>query len=122
MMSVAAGDDDPNAARFEEDRAVLARVPDARGRSIEVLEGPVNAWAEIDGVGRVVIPYLNCYVVNGGVIVPVGGIPEDDAALEVLGKAFPDREVVGVPAALISHGGGGPHCITQQIPAGSFVS
>ena len=122
MVSVAAGDADPNAARFEEDRAVLGKVVDRRGRSIEVLDGPVNAWAEIDGVGRVVIPYLNFYVVNGGVIVPVGGVPEDEAALEVVGKAFPDREVVGVAAALISHGGGGPHCITQQIPAGSFVS
>ena len=122
MVSVAAGDADPNAARFEEDRAVLAQVVDSRGRSIEVLDGPVNAWAEVDGVGRVVIPYLNFYVVNGGVIVPVGGVPQDDAALEVIGKAFPDCEVVGVPAALISHGGGGPHCITQQVPAGSFVS
>jgi agmatine deiminase len=122
MMSVAAGDDDPNAARFDEDRAVLSRLPDAGGRTIDVLDGPVNAWAEVDGVGRVVIPYLNFYVVNRGVIVPVGGVPEDEAALEVVGKVFPDREVVGVPAALISHGGGGPHCITQQVPAGSFVS
>ena len=122
MMSVAAGDDDPNVARFEEDRAVLAKVSDSRSRPIDVLDGPVNGWAEIDGVGRVVIPYLNFYFVNGGVIVPIGGIPEDDAALEIIGKAFPDREVVGVPAALISHGGGGPHCITQQVPAGSFVS
>jgi agmatine deiminase len=122
MVSVAAGGDDPNAERFGEDRAVLARAKDSRGRSIEVLDGPVNAWAEVESVGRVVIPYLNFYVVNGGVVVPIGGVPEDEAALEVVGKAFPDREVVGVPAALISHGGGGPHCITQQIPAGSFVS
>jgi agmatine deiminase len=122
MVSAAAGADDPNAARFEEDRAVFARSQDSRGRSIEVLDGPVNAWVEVEGVGRVVIPYLNFYVVNGGVIVPVGGIPEDDAALEVIGEAFPDREAIGVPAALISHGGGGPHCITQQVPAGSFVS
>jgi agmatine deiminase len=122
MISVAAGEEDPNAARFEEDRAVLAEASDAGGRSFEVLDGPVNAWAEIDGLGRVVIPYLNSYLVNGGVIVPVGGIPEDEAALEIIGKALPDREAVGVPAPLISHGGGGPHCITQQIPAGSFVS
>jgi agmatine deiminase len=122
MVSVAAGDDDPNAARFGEDREVLARAKDSRGRSIEVLDGPVNAWAEVADVGRVVLPYLNFYVVNGGVIVPVGGVPEDEAALEVVGKAFPDREAIGVPSALISHGGGGPHCITQQIPAGSFVS
>jgi agmatine deiminase len=61
MVSVAAGDDDPNAARFEEDRAVLAQASDSHGRSIEVMDGPVNAWAEVDGVGRVVIPYLNFY-------------------------------------------------------------
>jgi agmatine deiminase len=122
MMSVAAGDGDPNAGRFAEDRRVLAGIPDARGRTIEVLDGPVNAWAEVDGVGRIVIPYLNLYVVNGGVIVPVGGVPEDDDALDVVGKAFPDREVVGVAAGLISHGGGGPHCITQQVPAGTLVS
>ena len=71
MVSVAAGDDDPNAARFEEDRAVFVRSQDSRGRSIEVLDGPVNAWVEVEGVGRVVIPYLNFYVVNGGVIIPV---------------------------------------------------
>jgi agmatine deiminase len=35
--------------------------------------------------------------------------------------SYPDREVVGVPGALISFGGGGPHCITQQVPAGTLV-
>jgi agmatine deiminase len=122
MMSVAAGDDDPNAPRFDEDRAVLARTSDARGRRIEVVDGPMNAWTDVEGVGRVVIPYLNFYLVNGGVVVPVGDVPGDEAALENVAKAYPDREVVGVPAGLISHGGGGPHCITQQVPAGSFVS
>jgi len=27
-----------------------------------------------------------------------------------------------VPGAIVSFGGGGPHCITQQVPAGTFVS
>jgi agmatine deiminase len=65
---------------------------------------------------------MNHYLANGAVIVPVGDIPEDDRALELLAKAYPDREVVGVPGVLISFGGGGPHCITQQVPAGTFVS
>jgi agmatine deiminase len=55
------------------------------------------------------------------VIVPVGDIPGDAVALDLLSKAYPDREVVGVPGAMISFGGGEPHCITQQVPAGSFV-
>jgi agmatine deiminase len=122
MLAVAAGHDDPNAPRFDEDRAILEGAKDARGRSFEVRDGPVNGWAELEGIGPIVIPYMNHYLANGAVIVPVGDIPEDDPALELLAKAYPDREVVGVPGALISFGGGGPHCITQQVPAGTFVS
>lgn len=51
-------------------------------------------------------------------VVPVDGAPADEHALAQLAAAYPDREVVGVPGATIQFGGGGPHCITQQIPAG----
>jgi agmatine deiminase len=122
MLSVAAGDDDPNATRFGEDRLVLRAARDARDREIEVIDGPVNGWADPEGLGPIVIPYMNHYLANGAVIVPVGDIPEDEAALELLSKAYPDREIVGVPGAIVSFGGGGPHCITQQVPAGMFVS
>lgn len=122
MLSVAAGDGDPNAPRFDEDRKLLERVRDARHRRMEVVDGPVNAWVDLEGVGPTVIPYLNHYLANGVVIVPVGDVPGDEAALDLLSKAYPGREVIGVPGALISFGGGGPHCITQQVPAGAFVN
>jgi agmatine deiminase len=62
------------------------------------------------------IPYLNHYLPAGGVVVPVGDPRTDDAALARLAEIYPDREIVGVPGGLLSYGGGGPHCITQQIP------
>jgi agmatine deiminase len=40
----------------------------------------------------------------------------DDEAGEILRRCFPEREVVGVPAREILLGGGGVHCITQQVP------
>jgi agmatine deiminase len=40
----------------------------------------------------------------------------DEEALERIAAAFPGREVVGVPGLVIAYGGGGPHCITQQVP------
>jgi agmatine deiminase len=113
---------DPDTPRGDRNAAVLAATRDATGRSLDVREVPITGSVDVAGYGPVAIPYLNFYLVNGGVIVPVGRIPADEEALALIGSAFPDREVVGVPGEIISLGGGGPHCITQQIPDGPFVS
>ena len=73
-------------------------------------------FIEIDGE-VVAVPYLNLYVCNGGVVVPVCGHPADDEMLGLIAAEFPGREVVAVPGATLALGGGGPHCITQQVPA-----
>ena len=112
----------PDTSRGRANAERLAAERDARGRSFEVIEVPVTATAQVEGYGPVPIPYLNLYLVNGGVIVPTGGVPQDGEALELIRSAFPDREVVPVPGAILSFGGGGPHCITQQIPDGRFVA
>jgi agmatine deiminase len=53
------------------------------------------------------------------VVIPVAGLDPDmdEQALAVIAAAYPGREVVGVPGLVIAYGGGGPHCITQQVPA-----
>jgi agmatine deiminase len=60
--------------------------------------------------------YINFYIANGGIIVPVFDDPADRDALEALERAFPDRVVVPVPGIDIVRGGGCIHCITQQEP------
>ena len=83
---------------------------------IEVVDFPLLAHGEVAGE-TVMHSYLNLYVCNDAAIVPLAGAPEDDEALERIAAAFgPDREIVGVPALTIASGGGGPHCITQQLP------
>ena len=54
-------------------------------------------------------------------IVPVAETDEAaaGAALAAVAAALPGREVVGVPGSALAYGGGGVHCITQQVPAGS---
>ena len=94
---------------------LLASVHDAAGRHIRVEAVSPQGYATIDGE-EYDIPYLNHYLPAGGVVVPVGDPRTDEAALARLAEIYPDREIVGVPGALLSYGGGGPHCITQQIP------
>jgi len=89
---------------------------DAAGRPLEVIEVPVLPFT-VYGGERVVVPYLNFSLVNGGVIVPTCGHRADTEMLAVIADQFPGREVVGIDVgAVLAHGGGGIHCITQQMP------
>ena len=106
--------DDPDDEDHGYGRANLERLRetrDARGRVIEAIPLPGANGANA---------YANCYVANGAVIAPTVGCDMDAEGIARLERAFPDREVIGLPAATIAFGGGGPHCITQQVPeAGS---
>lgn len=101
---------DPDHASGRENARRLGAATDARGRAFEVIP------FETTPPGTV--PYLNVYLPNGGAIVPVADRPEDAEALERISKLFPEREVVAVPGGCLTYGGGGPHCITQQLPRG----
>jgi agmatine deiminase len=112
--------DDERDENFEPARENLRRladVTDARGRRLEVMALGTTGRGKA-GKDLVELPYANFYLANGAVIVPVGGTPSDEAALARLAEVFPGREIAAVPGAVLSYGGGGPHCITQQMPVG----
>jgi len=111
----------------------LEGMTDARGRSLEVhklpMPGPLVLTEEqAHGVDRVQgsvprVPgerlagsYVNFYIANERVVMPLLDERTDDEALEIIAGLFPGREVVGVPGLEILLGGGNVHCITQQVP------
>ncbi|MGH2973688.1 MAG: agmatine deiminase family protein [Solirubrobacterales bacterium] len=110
----------PDHERMQANLAVLGASRDARGRPFDVVEIPQYAPGEVDGQA-VSVPYLNVYFANGALIVPVGGHANDDQVLALMAEVAPGRDVIGVPAAAIAFGGGGPHCVTQQVPAEEFA-
>jgi agmatine deiminase len=60
--------------------------------------------------------YVNFYLANGAVILPLLDACTDGTARRVLRRLFPRRRIIGVPAREILLGGGDLHCITQQQP------
>jgi agmatine deiminase len=102
--------DNPN---FDSCQENLARLQ-AAGTS--VVEMPYLPYVEVAGE-QVAASYMNLYICNGAVIVPVTGAQTDTQALAIIGGEFPGREIVPVAGAVIAYGGGGPHCITQQVPS-----
>ena len=108
------GCDDKNEADFVRCAANIA-VAKSAGLNVRVI--PVLPYVVTDGV-RAAVPYLNFYICNDAVIVPVCGDDADSEMLALLGEYIPDRDIIGLEIGqILAHGGGGIHCITQQVPA-----
>ena len=110
VLLQAAPPESPDHESMEENRRRL----EAAGLTVRRLD--VLPHVEVEGQ-RVAVSHMNFYVCNGAVVVPLAGVGTDEHALAVIGDAYPGRELVGVPGAVLAYGGGGPHCITQQVPA-----
>ncbi|MFM7068498.1 MAG: agmatine/peptidylarginine deiminase, partial [Actinomycetes bacterium] len=113
------GCDDPDEEdhhRMRANAGAIATATDADGTPLSAVEVPVLPFVDL-GDERLVVPYLNLYLCNGGAVVPVSGHPADADVLGLIAEQLPGRQVVAVPAIAIAFGGGGPHCITQQVPA-----
>ena len=107
---------------------------DARGRKLQVHKLPaprplLMSAKEAAGIitrqgtrprragARLAASYVNFYVANGGIVMPLLDARTDRLAAARLKRLFPERRVVGVPTREILLGGGNIHCITQQVPA-----
>nr|WP_225444566.1 agmatine deiminase family protein [Pseudomarimonas arenosa] len=97
--------------------AQLAALRNAEGQPYELLEMP---WAApiYDESRRLAASYANYLIVNGAVLYPSYGDPADRAAADVLAKAYPGRDIVGVPCRPLIWQNGSLHCITMQLPQG----
>jgi agmatine deiminase len=112
-----AGPDDPNREALEQLLTDLRAATDARGRPLEVVTVP-SPGAVLDEDGELLAAsYVNFYIANGTVCVPVYDLPADEVVLSTLQSLFPTRRIVPVPARTILTGGGAMHCITQQEPS-----
>ena len=65
--------------------------------------------------------YVNYYVANDAVLVPVYNDPNDSSALSIIQTLYPSKTIVGIDCSNMFYEGGMVHCVTQQQPI-SLVS
>ena len=115
--------DDPNDEHYA---ALLAmetelqafRTQEGRPYMLVPLPWPDACYAE-DG-HRLPATYANFLIINGAVLVPAYGVPQDEAARVAVSSCFPGRETIGVNCRPLIEQHGSLHCITMQYPKGVF--
>ncbi len=85
------------------------------GRPLNIIELPMPDGVYCEGE-RLPASYANFYIANKSVIVPTYRCANDEVALEIIQKCFPDRKVVGIDSTDIIWGLGSFHCLSQQEP------
>lgn len=112
---------------------ILSQENDAQGRKLKIHKicqpGPLfisegeskgfdvmeNAKARKSG-DRLAGSYINFYMPNNGIVMPLFDDPYDQAAIETMQNIFPKRKIIGIYSREILLGGGNIHCMTQQQP------
>jgi agmatine deiminase len=111
-------EDDPldeNYAALQENYRILKGSSDQDGNPLRVIRMPMPG--RVGDEQRYPASYMNFYIGNGVVLVPVFGHVHDQVALALLGELFPERRIVGIDCNAMVAGMGAIHCISQQQPS-----
>jgi len=105
-----ASTDDPNGQAYADAAEALL--------DADLLVTAIPSPGRVERDGELVpASYMNFYIGNAAVVVPLYGAANDGAAVEAIGQLFPDRRTIGLRADHVLTGGGSFHCISQQVPA-----
>ncbi|MEZ4992231.1 MAG: agmatine deiminase family protein [Saprospiraceae bacterium] len=88
----------------------------SEGKPYKLIPLPWPESCLADDGHRLPATYANFLIINGAVLVPVYAVRQDEDALRILKKCFPDREIIGINCSALIEQHGSLHCITMQYP------
>ncbi len=107
---------DYNHRPLKENIEILKKVRLENGKQLNIIEIPMPGKIYYKDQ-RLPASYANFYISNAAVVVPTYRCKQDEIALGILQKCFPDRLVIGIDSVEIIWGLGSWHCLSQQEPA-----
>ncbi|MDR0995975.1 MAG: agmatine deiminase family protein [Tannerella sp.] len=113
--------DDPHFDQLQAMERQLQGFTRKDGQPYRLFALPLPAAVHDEQGYRLPASYANFLILNGAVLVPTYGVPQDEAALSILKEAFPGREVTGVNCRTLIRQHGSLHCVTMQYPEGFIL-
>ena len=106
---------DENYKLLQDNLKSLHKMRLQNGKQMNIIELPMPSAIVFDDM-RLPASYANFYIANKYVVVPTFRDDNDDRALTIIQKCFPDRKVIGLDSWDIIWGLGSFHCLSQQEP------
>jgi agmatine/peptidylarginine deiminase len=82
---------------------------------------PMSDACYFDGE-RLPATYANFLFVNDAVLVPTYGVKQDEEALDIFRKTFPERDIIGINCFSLIKQHGSLHCVTMNFANGVLLT
>ena len=115
MTAIESNKKDKNYKNLNENLKILKKSKNENGGKFRIIKVPMPSPIYIEKT-RVPASYMNFYICNKKVLLPIFSVKEDIVAIKIFKNFFKNRKVETVDCSKLIWGFGAIHCMTQQEP------
>ena len=115
MTAVEKNIKDKNFKNLKENLQILKKSKNVKGKKFKIIKIPMPKSICINNV-KVPASYMNFYIANKVVLLPVFNDENDKKVFSIFKKFFKTRKIVPIDCSKLIWGLGAIHCMTQQEP------
>ena len=115
MTAVEINNKDKNYENLNENLKILKKSKNEKGKKIKIIKVPMPSPIFIENT-RVPASYMNFYICNKSILLPIFKVREDNLAIKIFKNYFKNKKIETVDCSNLIWGFGAIHCMTQQEP------
>ena len=115
MSAVEVNKKDKNYKNLQENLKILMKSKNEKGKKFKIIKVPMPSAIYIENK-RVPASYMNFYIFNKKILLPIFKVKQDNTAIRIFKDYFKNKKIETVDCSKLIWGFGAIHCMTQQEP------